>query len=370
VGASGGDPSGGDSCLGVGLSDFSGWGRRMTERVLVIGGAGFIGAAVVRHLIGNTTSEVAVLNTLTYAVNLESLASVADSPRYRFYQLDICDSAGLAAAFAELQPTAVMDLTAEANLGCSSDGPSDFVQPSIVGTYSLLEAVRRYWLGLAPEAKAAFRFHHMSTDEVYGEQEGAEALFSDNAPHAARAIPRASRPSSVQLVRAWQRTYGLPALVTTCSNNYGPFHFPETLIPQVILSAFAGKPLPVQGDGSQVRDWLYVEDHARALVEVVTNGQVGKTYGIGGQNRKRNLEVVEAICEVLDELVPLEADAVETRSYKQLITVEADLPVHERPYAIEASKIERELGWVPQETFESGIRKTVEWYLDSYAWWQ
>ncbi|MNZ25522.1 dTDP-glucose 4,6-dehydratase 2 [compost metagenome] len=338
----------------------------MSSRIIVTGGAGFIGSAVVRHLIDNTTHEVANLDKLTYAGNLESLLSVADSPRYRFYQVDICDSAALDKVFAEFQPTAVMHLAAESHVDRSIDGPAEFIQTNIVGTYTLLEAARRYWNSLESEAKVAFRFHHISTDEVYGDLEGTDDLFTETTSYAPSSPYSASKASSDHLVRAWQRTYGLPTLVTNCSNNYGPFHFPEKLIPHVILNALAGKPLPVYGDGSQIRDWLYVEDHARALVEVVTKGEVGETYNIGGHNEKRNLEVVHTICDLLDELVP----AADGRSYRELITFVKDRPGHDRRYAIDASKIQCELGWVPQESFETGIRKTVRWYLDNRDWWQ
>lgn len=335
-------------------------------RILVTGGAGFIGSAVVRHLVGNTNHEVACLDKLTYAGNLESLDSATDSPRYRFYRADICDAVALDKAFAEFQPTAVMHLAAESHVDRSIDGPADFIQTNIVGTYTLLEAARRYWNSLEPAAKAAFRFHHISTDEVYGDLEGTDDLFTETTAYAPSSPYSASKASSDHLVRAWQRTYGLPTIITNCSNNYGPYHFPEKLIPHMILNALAGKPLPVYGDGSQIRDWLYVEDHARALVEVVTRGKVGETYNIGGHNEKRNLEVVETICTLLDELQP-RADG---RSYKEQITFVQDRPGHDRRYAIDASKIERELGWKPQETFESGIRKTVQWYLDNRQWWE
>ena len=340
----------------------------MTSRILVTGGAGFIGSAVVRHLIQNTPHEVANLDKLTYAGNLESLESVADSPRYHFYQVDIGDAAALDHVFAEFQPDAVMHLAAESHVDRSIDGPADFIQTNIVGTYTLLEAARRYWNGLATEAKAAFRFHHISTDEVYGDLDGTDELFTESTPYAPSSPYSASKASSDHLVRAWQRTYGLPVLVTNCSNNYGPYHFPEKLIPHMILNALAGKPLPVYGDGAQIRDWLFVEDHARALVEVVTRGAVGETYNIGGHNEKRNLEVVEMICALLEELAPNKPTGV--ARYRDLITFVKDRPGHDLRYAIDASKIARELGWVPLESFESGLRKTVQWYLDNREWWQ
>ena len=340
----------------------------MTKNLLITGGAGFIGSAVVRHLIQHTAHRVACVDKLTYAGNLESLAEVSDSERYRFYQVDICDRAALDAVFAEFRPDAVMHLAAESHVDRSIDGPAEFIQTNIVGTYTLLEAARSYWSGLDDEAKAAFRSHHISTDEVYGDLHGTDDLFTEVTPYAPSSPYSASKASSDHLVRAWQRTYGLPTLVTNCSNNYGPYHFPEKLIPHVILNALAGKPLPVYGDGSQIRDWLYVEDHARALLEVVTRGEVGETYNIGGHNEKRNLEVVQTICELLEELAPEKPAGV--AHYRDLITFVKDRPGHDLRYAIDAAKIQRELGWVPQETFESGIRKTVQWYLDNRQWWQ
>lgn len=340
----------------------------MISRILVTGGAGFIGSAVVRHLIQNTPHEVANLDKLTYAGNLESLASISDSPRYRFYRVDICDGTALDTVFAEFKPTAVMHLAAESHVDRSIDGPAEFIQTNVVGTYSLLEAARRYWNGLLADEKSAFRFHHISTDEVYGDLEGTDDLFTETTPYTPSSPYSASKASSDHLVRAWHRTYGLPVLVTNCSNNYGPYHFPEKLIPHMILNALAGKPLPVYGDGSQIRDWLFVEDHARALVEVVTRGKVGETYNIGGHNEKRNLEVVQTLCDLLEELAPNKPEGVER--YRDLITFVKDRPGHDLRYAIDASKIERELGWKPQETFESGIRKTVQWYLDNRLWWQ
>ena len=337
-------------------------------RILVTGGAGFIGSAVVRHLINDTTHEVANVDKLTYAGNLESLSAVADSPRYRFHQVDICDGPALAKVFADFRPTAVMHLAAESHVDRSIDGPAAFIQTNVVGTYTLLEAARAYWNTLPAAGKNAFRFHHISTDEVYGDLEGTDDLFTETTPYAPSSPYSASKAGSDHLVRAWQRTYGLPTLVTNCSNNYGPFHFPEKLVPHIILNALHGKPLPVYGDGGQIRDWLFVEDHARALVQVVSRGEVGETYNIGGHNEKRNLEVVHTLCDLLEELAPNKPQGI--ARYRDLITFVKDRPGHDRRYAIDASRIERELGWTPQETFETGLRKTVRWYLQNEAWWQ
>ncbi len=335
-------------------------------KILVTGGAGFIGSAVVRHLIQNTSDSVVNVDKLTYAGNLESLASVENDPRYAFEKVDICDAAEVARVFREHQPDAVMHLAAESHVDRSIDGPAAFIQTNIVGTYTLLEATREYWRGLADEKRVNFRFHHISTDEVYGDLEGPEDLFLETTPYAPSSPYSASKASSDHLVRAWRRTYGLPTLVTNCSNNYGPFHFPEKLIPLVILNALEGKPLPIYGKGDQVRDWLYVEDHARALCLVVKEGVVGETYNIGGHNEKRNIEVVRAICQLLEELRPQKPAGV--ARYEDLITFVADRPGHDLRYAIDAGKIQRELGWKPAETFESGLRKTVRWYLDNQEW--
>ena len=339
----------------------------MSKTILVTGGAGFIGSAVVRHIIENTQDNVVNVDKLTYAGNLESLESVENNPRYAFEQVDICDAKALARVFEHHQPDAVMHLAAESHVDRSIDGPAAFIETNIVGTYTLLEAARAYWNSLNDERKAAFRFHHISTDEVYGDLEGTDDLFTETTPYAPSSPYSASKASSDHLVRAWLRTYGLPTIVTNCSNNYGPFHFPEKLIPLMILNALDGKPLPVYGNGQQIRDWLFVEDHARALYKVVTEGKVGETYNIGGHNEKANIDVVRTICRLLEELVPNKPEGV--AKYEDLITYVKDRPGHDVRYAIDAAKIGRELGWKPQETFESGIRKTVEWYLNNKKWW-
>ena len=437
----------------------------MPKTFLITGGAGFIGSAVVRELINNSDHRVVNVDKLTYAGNLESLTEVAESPRYTFIQADICDAPAMQQAFAEHRPDVVMHLAAESHVDRSIDGPAEFIQTNVVGTSVLLEAARGYWKGLQDnefEKAAGFRFHHISTDEVYGdlgealgvrgEENGGEALgvrgeenpltsealtphsspakplFTETTPYSPSSPYSASKAGSDHLVRAWQRTFGLPTLVTNCSNNYGPYHFPEKLIPLMILNALAGKPLPVYGDGQQIRDWLYVEDHARALIKVATEGQVGETYNIGGHNEKTNLEVVETLCDLLQELRPpvgaqfigrsahddtantespdksgsykatathsddvvgarlvgrsaenrrinpaptgRSADGSVLEHYRDLITFVKDRPGHDLRYAIDAGKIERELGWVPEETFETGLRKTVEWYLENRDWWQ
>jgi dTDP-glucose 4,6-dehydratase len=359
-------------------------------KLLITGGAGFIGSAVIRHIINNTKDEVVNLDKLTYAGNLESLAEVSESSRYVFEQVDICNRAEVNRVLAEHQPDAIMHLAAESHVDRSIDGPAAFIETNIVGTYTLLEAARQYWQGLDEQHRTNFRFHHISTDEVYGDlgelpspQAAASSpsplagegqgergrdqelpLFTEQTPYAPSSPYSASKASSDHLARAWQRTYGLPVLVTNCSNNYGPYHFPEKLIPLVILNALENKPLPVYGKGDQIRDWLYVEDHARALYKVVTEGKPGETYNIGGHNEKQNIEVVQTICDILQELRPQE------NNYRDLITHVKDRPGHDLRYAIDASKIQRDLDWTPEETFETGIRKTAQWYLDNLQWSQ
>jgi len=338
-------------------------------KILVTGGAGFIGSAVIRHIIQNTQDSVVNVDKLTYAGNLENLREVDNSDRYAFEQVDICSRAQLERVFAEHRPDALMHLAAESHVDRSIYDPAAFIETNIVGTYALLEVVRSFWSGLDDERKQTFRFHHISTDEVYGDlphpaevDDAAKYLFSESTAYAPSSPYSASKASSDHLVRAWMRTYGFPALVTNCSNNYGPYHFPEKLVPLTILNALEGKPLPVYGKGDQIRDWLYVEDHARALYKVVTEGKVGETYNIGGHIEKQNIEVVHTICDILQEMAP-----ARTR-YRDLINNVQDRPGHDRRYAIDASKIHRELGWQPAETFDSGIRKTVQWYLDNLEW--
>ena len=343
--------------------------------ILVTGGAGFIGSAVVRHIINNTQDSVINVDKLTYAGNLESLASIASSDRYVFEQVDICDRVELARVFTQHKPDAVMHLAAESHVDRSIAAPSDFILTNIVGTYTLLEATREYWNSLSVDAKKAFRFHHISTDEVYGDlphpdEQGDHSsnkelpLFTEDTAYAPSSPYSASKASSDHLVRAWLRTYGLPTIITNCSNNYGPYQFPEKLIPLVIMNALDGKLLPIYGKGDQIRDWLYVEDHARALYKVLRAGKIGETYNIGGHNEKRNIEVVKAICSILDILVP------KGTLYAEQITYVTDRPGHDRRYAIDASKMSNELNWQPQETFETGLRKTIEWYLINPAWCQ
>lgn len=337
-------------------------------KILVTGGAGFIGSAVVRHIIQNTQDEIVNLDKLTYAGNQESLPGCEQSSRYKFEQVDICNSDELSRVFETHQPDIVMHLAAESHVDRSIDGPGEFMMTNIIGTYNLLEESRKYWQNLSGQKKESFRFHHISTDEVYGDLEDPEELFTETTSYAPSSPYSASKASSDHLVRAWKRTYGLPTLVTNCSNNYGPYHFPEKLIPHMILNALEGKPLPVYGNGQQIRDWLYVEDHARALLLVAKEGAIGETYNIGGHNEKANIDVVREICKLLEELVPEKPNGIS--NYNDLITFVADRPGHDLRYAINASKIKRELGWVPQETFETGLRKTVEWFLQNRTWWE
>lgn len=336
-------------------------------KFLITGGAGFIGSAVVRHIIDNTQDQLINVDKLTYAGNLESLESVADSDRYRFEQVDICDRVEVERIFSEFHPDVVMHLAAESHVDRSIDGPAAFIETNIVGTYTLLEASREYWQQLNADQANRFRFHHISTDEVYGDLGTGEGKFLENTAYAPSSPYSASKASSDHLVRAWWRTYGLPVVVSNCSNNYGPYHFPEKLIPLMILNALEGKPLPVYGDGRQIRDWLYVEDHARALYLIATEGKIGETYNIGGHNEVANIEVVEILCALMEGLAPQKPSGV--GRYRDLITFVEDRPGHDLRYAIDASKIDRELGWRPTESFESGIRKTVEWYLNNKSWW-
>jgi dTDP-glucose 4,6-dehydratase len=336
-------------------------------KILVTGGAGFIGSAVIRHIIENTSDEVVNVDSLTYAGNLESLDMVAQNSRYQFEHVDICDIAALGEVFQKHMPDAVMHLAAESHVDRSIEEPGQFIQTNLVGTYNLLQVSRNYLEGKPPAECENFRFHHISTDEVYGDLED-DGLFTEETPYAPSSPYSASKAGSDHLVRAWHRTFGLPVLVTNCSNNYGPYHFPEKLIPHMILNALDGKPLPVYGDGLQVRDWLYVEDHARALYKVLTEGKPGETYNIGGHNEKANIDVVKKICALLEELVPEKPENI--NSYDELITFVKDRPGHDLRYAIDATKISDELGWVPEESFESGLRKTVVWYLENRDWWQ
>ncbi|MCW9716447.1 MULTISPECIES: dTDP-glucose 4,6-dehydratase [Avibacterium] len=337
-------------------------------KILVTGGAGFIGSALVRHVIKNTSHSVINVDKLTYAGNLESLDEISDNARYAFEQVDICDLISLQKVLQKHQPDAVMHLAAESHVDRSIDAPAAFIETNIVGTYTLLEAVRQYWSAMPENQKQDFRFHHISTDEVYGDLHNTDELFTETTPYAPSSPYSASKASSDHLVRAWHRTFGLPTIITNCSNNYGPYHFPEKLIPLMILNALDGKPLPVYGDGQQIRDWLFVEDHARALYKVVTEGQIGETYNIGGHNEKTNLEVVKTICELLEELAPNKPEGV--THYSDLITFVTDRPGHDLRYAIDASKIGKELGWYPEETFDTGLRKTVKWYLNNSKWWK
>jgi len=338
----------------------------MSKKLLITGGAGFIGSALVRHIIDNTDYFVVNVDKLTYAGNLESLSSVEESSRYFFEHVDICNAIEVRRILDEHQPDIVMHLAAESHVDRSIDGPGNFIQTNIVGTYVLLEEVRFYWSNLEGIKKENFKFHHVSTDEVYGDLEGTDGMFTETTPYAPSSPYSASKASSDHLVRSWQRTFGLPTLITNCSNNYGPYQFPEKLIPLIIINALSGKKLPIYGDGKQIRDWLYVDDHARALLHVALNGLTGETYNIGGHNEKQNIEVVKTVCKILDELIPSKITGLE--HYEQLITYVTDRAGHDVRYAIDATKIAEELGWVPEETFETGIKKTIQWYLNNNTW--
>jgi len=335
-------------------------------KFVITGGAGFIGSAVIRHIINNTDHSVVNIDKLTYAGNLESLEPVKNDNRYSFEQVDICDVNEVKRVFNEHQPNVVMHLAAESHVDRSIDGPGEFIQTNIVGTYVLLEEARDYWSSLSDDKKASFRFHHVSTDEVYGDLEGTYNLFTEQTPYAPSSPYSAAKASSDHLVRAWQRTFQLPTLITNCSNNYGPYQFPEKLIPLIILNALEGKELPIYGNGKQIRDWLYVDDHARALVHVALTGEIGETYNIGGHNELQNIDVVKTVCSILDGLVPSSIDGIDR--YEQLIIYVGDRAGHDVRYAIDATKISDELNWTPNETFATGIKKTVQWYLDNQVW--
>lgn len=337
-------------------------------KVLVTGGAGFIGSAVIRHLIVEEQCSVINVDSLTYAGNLESLTQVEDSDFYKFEHVNICDSSEMRRVLKMHEPDKVMHLAAESHVDRSIEGAAEFIKSNIVGTFVVLDAVRDYWMALRGEKNKEFLFHHISTDEVFGDVNDSGSLFSETSPYSPSSPYAASKASSDHLVRAWYRTYGLPVIITNCSNNYGPYHFPEKLIPKTIINALHGKQLPIYGKGNQIRDWLYVEDHARALVKVLRDGKIGESYNIGGHNEKRNIDVVKTICGILEELCPKKPGDI--KNYSDLITHVADRPGHDLRYAIDASKIYDELGWKPLEDFESGIRKTVEWYLDNRQWWQ
>ena len=335
-------------------------------KILVTGGAGFIGSAVIRYILESTNFSVINVDKLTYAGNLESLPNVESNPNYFFEQVDICDKEGIKKVFEIHKPTSVMHLAAESHVDRSIDGPSIFMQTNIIGTFNMLEQSRQYYDNLSINLKDKFKFHHISTDEVYGDLAGTDNFFHESTPYSPSSPYSASKASSDHMVRAWARTYGLPTIVTNCSNNYGPYHFPEKLIPHIILSALNGRPLPIYGNGLQVRDWLYVEDHARALLTVLTKGEVGETYNIGGNNEKTNISVVKMICNILEELAPLKPD--DLNKYEDLIEYVKDRPGHDLRYAIDFSKIRNDLGWFPKETFETGLRKTVQWYLENKLW--
>lgn len=336
-----------------------------SKKIIVTGGAGFIGSALIRMIIKETPHTVLNLDKLTYAGNLSSLSEVSDSPRYSFVQADIADEVAVTKIVNDFQPDAIMNLAAESHVDRSIDGARPFMETNILGTYTMLHVARNYWSELAEEKKTAFRFLHISTDEVFGSLEGPEGFFTETTPYDPRSPYSASKAASDHLVRAWFHTYGLPILLTNCSNNYGPYHFPEKLIPLIILNALEGKSLPVYGQGANIRDWLYVDDHARALLKVLEQGTPGESYNVGGHNERTNLQVVRTVCGILDELRP----RAQGGHYEDLITFVADRPGHDLRYAIDPTKLTTELGWQPQENFDTGIRKTVQWYLDNEWWW-
>ena len=338
----------------------------MNKKILITGGAGFIGSALIRHIICNTDFSVVNVDKLTYAGNLESLKSIDSDPRYNFEQVDICNSNKIRQVFKKHQPDLIMHLAAESHVDRSIESPGTFIHTNVIGTYTLLEESRGYWMNLKGIKKVKFRFHHVPTDEVYGDLDGTKDLFTEETPYAPSSPYSASKASSDHLVRAWKRSFDLPTLITNCSNNYGPYQFPEKLVPVIILNALAGKKIPIYGNGKQVRDWLYVDDHARALLHVALTGVIGETYNIGGHNELQNIEVVKIICDILDELAPCKLKGIS--KYQQLITYVDDRAGHDTRYAIDASKIANDLNWRPDESFTTGIRKTIEWYLENIIW--
>jgi len=338
----------------------------MTKKLLITGGAGFIGSAVIRHIINNTEHSVVNVDKLTYAGNLESLTSIENNKRYKFERVDICNSNEIKRVFNQHQPDIVMHLAAESHVDRSIDGPDEFIQTNIVGTYTLLEVARKYWFNLDSDKKQNFRFHHVSTDEVYGDLGGTDVLFTEETSYSPSSPYSATKASSDHLVRAWHRTFRIPTLITNCSNNYGPYQFPEKFIPLIILNALKAKNLPIYGNGKQIRDWLYVDDHARALLHVALKGKISETYNIGGHNELQNIAVVKTVCSILDELVPCKLNGI--KKYEQLIVYVDDRAGHDFRYAVDTTKIESELDWTPKETFATGIRKTIQWYFDNKTW--